>query len=274
MRQTIINLYRVRDWIKTFGIVIIGFVIGKIFLNPLLLLVGVLQSICLFAFLYIVDDFNDSFVEKRKKFIGRLIQKKIIDIKTGFTLVLLPFIISFIIAISSFSKIYFVVYLLYLFFAVTYSISKLRMGDRPFFDVIFNVVFFSLIFVLSVIFAGRSFTETALFILIWFAFYIFSQELIHQIAHYSIDTKSTAKFLGKPETIKLLQISFLLSALAGVFLFYQFANLRIFATVMILFSLVRFVFSVKFSSKTNFEFLRDRIGGLIEAFIYFILLLI
>jgi len=274
MLEMIIKMYRVRDWIKTFGICILALIVNKIFLNTALFFIAILQSICLFSFLFIVDDFNDALVERGKKSIVQIIEKKKISFQKIMILIFIPFLISFFISIIFFSPIYFVIYLLFLFFAVAYSLPKIRMDDRPFFDVFFNIIFFSLIFIQSVIFAGNSFSNVSFFLLVWFALYIFSLELIHQIAHFSFDSSSTAIFLGKKRTLLLIKLSFILAIVTGVSFFLKFPDLRILAVIMTFFSITRLIYSIRFSEKTDFKKMRDKMGGLVEGILYLLIVLI
>lgn len=267
------KIYRFDDWIKTFGITLLGLMLAKVVLNPITFLFGILQSLLLFAFVFVFDDFNDFFVEKHHTFIGNLLKKKIISFRQSLVLVLLPLFVSFIVSLIFFSEKYFIIYILFLFFAITYSAPKIRMDDKPFIDLVYNILIFTLLFLQSIFFVQNNFSDADLIFLIWIGGYILSTELIHQLSHRKNDATSTAKFLGVPRTILCAQLSFLLMAIVGIFLFFKFPNLRIFTIGISIFSFARFLYSRRFSSKTDFGKMRN-MWGWFEGLVYLVIVFI
>ena len=274
MLNQLIEVYRVKNWAKILGISVIGLLLGVGTAATIFFIVGIIQSILLLSFLFVTDDINDFLVEKRKKYIGSLIVKKKINLRTALLFLLVPLIVSLFIAVAFFSEIYFSLYLLFLFFALTYSLPKVRMGDKPFVDAIYDVILFSLIFLQSLFFANSEFTVASLFFLVWFALYTFALELIHQLDHYKIDIASTAKHLGIGKSIAFVRATFFASVLTALVFVYRFPSTGLLALVMLSFAFFRLVYSRKFSTKTNFGKIRNLLGGWIEGFIYILLILL
>jgi 4-hydroxybenzoate polyprenyltransferase len=274
--RSILYFYRIKDWIKSLGFSLIGLTTTKlIFMNPFLLLLGIIQSYLLFSFLFSFNDFGDYIVKKEKNFIGRLIKKSVLPKNTVLLLCFLPLVLSTVVLILNFSSYYFIFYLLFVILSIAYSMPKIRLRDVLIVDIICNVLFFSLIFLQSYFFVNTIINTKLFFFLFWIASYIFSHELIHQISHFEKDKKSgrisTAIWLGKNNTIHLLKFSFLLPIIFGVLIYFLFSNLKIFAVFMIFFSSVRFLNVNKFNGKKDFKKLRNKLNGTLEGGIYLVL---
>lgn len=273
MIKQIIKIYRVDNWIKTFGICVLGLLMNKSVANFSIFLIGMLQSFMLFSFLYVFDDFNDFLVEKRKKYIGKLVSEGKVSFRFSWFLVLIPLSISLFISLLFYSPNYFTVYLIFIFFVSAYSMPKIRMGDKPFFDVIFNIIFFSLLFIQAILFSNNGISENALFLLLWFGSYVFSLELIHELAHFSKDSSSSARTLGKEATIKMVKASFLAVVLVGIFLLIKFPELKLPALILTISASTRLVYFRNLTTKTDFNKIRNRMGGLLEGIAYAIIFL-
>jgi len=270
------ELYRVKNWVKSLGICILGlsalnFAIAS---NPYMFLLGLAQTFLLFSFLYSLDDFNDYIVEGEKNFIGDLIKNSRISKKPAFALCILPLLLSIYIMVVNFSTNYFIFYIIFVVFSFLYSMPKVRLGDIPIVDAICNIIFFSCIFLLSYFFVNTIMTTKAYFFLIWISIYIFSLEILHQLAHFNKDKISTVKVLGRGKSLAVLKTSFFVSILIGIFFFIMAPELRVFSIVMSVFGSIRFLYVSKMNEKTHFEKFRNKMGGILEGGIYFALLAI
>jgi len=273
MLKDILNFYRMNSWIKSLGLCLLGLTAKEIVIlsNPLLFVLGVVQACFLFSFMYSFHDLSDYISEKRGHFIGNLIKKSILSKKLAFVFSMVPLILSIVILISNFSLNYLIVYLTFIIAVILYAAPKIRLGDIPIVDVVFNILMFSLILLQSYFFVNDLINQKMLFFLIWTIFYIFSLEIIHQISHFKEDKRSTAKFLGLKKSMDLLKMSFLISATFGVFIFISSPSLMIYSLIMIIGSFIRFFYILRINQKADFGRLRNRLGGILEGSLYFIL---
>jgi len=277
MYERIFKFYRVEDWIKSLGYSFLGLnVYESLFItNPLLFFVGMVQSFFLFSFLFSLNDFGDHIVCKEKNFIGNLIQKFILSKNLALLLCLIPLFLSIIPLVINFSINYFIFYLLFVIISFFYSLPGIRFRDIAVVEIICCISFYSLIFLQSIFFVNTKITLVSYFLLSWVILYTFSQEINHQIYHLQKDKKSgrtTMMMLIGNNKLLFLRISFLISVLFGFIIYIFFSTLRIFTAIMIFFGLIRFLYVYKFNEKSNFKRLKDKLGGIIEGVLYFLLI--
>lgn len=271
----IFSFYRIRDWIKSLGFSIIGLsILSK---NPFLFFIGLIQSCFLYSFLFSINDFFDYSIKKEKNYIENLITKKLINKNLALLLCFLPLILSIIPLILNFSFYYLIFYTMFVFFSLVYSIPKIRLRDIAVVDIFCNILFFCLIFIQLYFFVNSKVDSKLYFFLFWIIFYIFSQELIHQLSHFKNDKitgrTSTVILLNKRKSRNILKISFILPIIFGILVYLLLKELELFAIVMIFFNIMRFLYVYKFNENSDFNELRNELGGTIEGIIYFILIL-
>jgi len=267
-----LNFYRAKNWGKALGLCLFGLTAGGFIItaNPFLFFVNVLQSIFLFSFLFSFHDLNDFIVENKKYLIGNLISKSTVPIKAIFFLCSLPLILSIFPLFLNFSVKYLVCYLAFLLLAIFYSLPRIRLGDIPFVDTACIILLFSLIFLQSYFYVNQAITSKFYFFILWIICYYLSLEILHQLSHFENDINSTARILGKRKSISFFKLSFLASSVVSVIICIFFNELRLYAILMLLFGIFRYVFVHKIDEKENFEKLRNRMGGFIEGVIYVI----
>jgi 4-hydroxybenzoate polyprenyltransferase len=268
----LLYFYRVKDWIKNLGFSILGLYISTF--NPILLILNLIQTSFLFSFLFSINDFFDHVIHKEKNFIGNLLKQSILSKKLILLFCFLPLFLSIIVLILNFSIQYFIFYSIFVILSIAYSFPKIRLRDKPIIDIICNISFFLLIFLQSYFFVKTIPIIKMYFFLFWIIFYIFSQEITHQLSHFKKDEKtgriSTVILIGKNKSIYILKFSFILPIIFGIVTFYLFPILKVFAIIMIFSNLIRF-FYLKFDEKLKFEKLRNRLGGILEGGFYFLL---
>ena len=272
----ILSFYRVRDWIKNLGFLFISLTIG---VSPseilLLFCLGIVQGIFLFSFLFSFNDFGDHIVNNEKNFIGYLMDNAILSKNIILFLYSLPLILSTIPLIFNTSMNYLIFYGLFIIISIAYSAPRIRLRDLPIIDIICNVLIFTSAFFLSYFFVNPNLVLKTYFFLLWVSLYVFSHEILHQISDFEKDRKSgrnsTIIRLGKKKSISFFKFTISISLMSGLVIFFAYPTLRILSGIMILFSSIRFFYFLRFDEKSDFRRSRNRLDGIIEGSLYFIL---
>ena len=268
---SLVEFYRVKNWIKITGLSILGLTSSVITTNISILFMGVLQSIFLLSFLFAYHDYNDYLVENKNYPIGKLIRKSISNKKTVLVLVLLPLVLSLLPLVLNFSVGYGIFYLIFVILSIGYSSPKIRLGDIPVVDTLVVISLYSLIFIQSFFFTNTMINEKFYFLLLWSISFYFLTEFLHQLSHYKNDVNSTVKFLGNKKAISILKYSLFIPIFGSIAFYLLFPELKYYCIIMLLSGSIRYIYLMKKIEKTNFEELRHKMGGFIEGMIYLFL---
>jgi 4-hydroxybenzoate polyprenyltransferase len=271
--ELFLKFYRVSDWIKVLGLVLIPCILFKASITDTLKLIFITSL--LLAYSFSINDFFDFKCRGEKNLVGETYK---MEKNISILLLLIPsfMLICFLAVIfpTFLSRIFFI--LDFLIFSL-YSIPPFRLRDRKIIDVLSNSLMFPLILLYSYFYFTVSFSLFLLLLFLSFFFYFLVSEIIHEIAHSKKDRLTgritTAAWLGRKRSIKLIKLILFLS-LPVFILFIVFLphSFNIFPIVSSIFSLLR-IDRIN-SWRKSFSKLRNKIYGTEEGVIYIGLLLI
>jgi 4-hydroxybenzoate polyprenyltransferase len=269
----LLKFYRVPDWIKVLGLVLIPCLFFKALITDTLKLIFITSLLLAYAFS--INDFFDFKCRGEKNLVGEIYkERKNISV----LLLLIP---SFM--LICFSAVTFPTFLFRIFFILDflifsfYSIPPFRLRDRKIIDVLSNSLMFPLILLYSYFYFTVSLSLFILLLFLSLFFYFLVSEIIHEIAHSKKDRLTgritTAAWLGRKHSIKLIKLILFLSLPIFIFFIISLPHFfNIFPIVSSLFSLLR-IDRIN-SWKGGFSKLRNKIYGTEEGVIYVGLLLI
>jgi 4-hydroxybenzoate polyprenyltransferase len=265
-----LKFYRVSDWIKVLGLVLIPCILFKASITDTLKLIFITSL--LLAYGFSINDFFDFKLRGEKNLVAEMYKKK--KHTTLLMLILPPLLslyFSFFIFSMSFSLLLF---LLAFIICYVYSAPQVRLRDRKILDILSNSMFI-LIFCYSYFYFTQSISLIFLFFLILYINYFLVSEIIHELSHWKRDKSSgrvsTVIWLGEEASLafaKLIIISGIIVSL--IFYFFFSSYFKILPIVSILFSFFRLM-RIK-SWKYPFYKLRTKIFGSEEGILYIILL--
>jgi 4-hydroxybenzoate polyprenyltransferase len=258
----ICELYRVKDWIKNLGIILISFMYTGLYENIFKLLLIIFQFSLLFSYGFSINNFFDYKICGERNFFSRCKKKSVMSCILPL-LILIP-------TLYFYSSLFFLIFfLLYSF----YSIPPFRLKNYFIFSIFINslciviIPFFSLFQMFSV----KPNLQAIVLSIIYF-FYLNFHETIHQIAHSKTDRKcgikSLPNVLGLKKSLKCAKIFLIVpivfSLLALIINFQD--GLIFFGTIF--FSFLRIFKLSKVSVHTNFEKIREKFYGVHEGIYY------
>lgn len=267
------KFYRVKDWIKNLGIVVIGLVLAGS-LDIRIFLVILTHTSFLLAHSFSINDFYDFKLMKEANYISKKIKKGTSEQRIlAFTLLPLFGILATSLFLP-FNSLMFT--LLFILFFNMYSCPPLRLKRNWFFSLFINSLCIgAFLFLISYFSAAGSLTNKAVMLVVIFFNYIFSTELIHQISHMKKDKKARIRSFpnayGIKNSLKLFQLSQSIVVIMSLYLLYVDFYLYTIFIGTIVFSLSR-ILKVRgfYLKRTNFKKMRNRMYGLYEGLYYLI----
>jgi 4-hydroxybenzoate polyprenyltransferase len=203
----LLKTYRIKEWIYFLGLPLLGYFLQENMTSYHLAKV-LIVAFLLLSYAFSLNDFFDK----------RLNENKII-------IPLIPLCLL-IFCLFYFNHIKIIMILLFLLISTTYSLPKIRLKSVPFICTLWNVVGFSLLFLLGINIISRE----AIILIFVFLFLLFVAQLMHELAHQTEDRnahiKTTALFLGEEKTKQLCCIGLVLPSLIS-FLFNIFLAILI-----------------------------------------------
>jgi len=210
--------YRVKDWIHYLGYVLLGSSICKNFSLSIFLLASLML-----AYAYSFNEYFDKKL-KRKFFVLPLL----------FSFLFLPFL----------NSLQLLIYFSFILLVTFYSLPLTYLEGKPILSTLSNSIGFLLIFLLPFT-TLKKIIEFSNFLLLLFLLNSAAQ-IIHEIVDYRKDKKigknTTAVILGIKNSIFLLRVTLLLTAITSLFLFF---SLKIVSISSFLFSSFFFLLSYK-----------------------------
>jgi len=244
----IIELYRVREWIKNLGIVLIGLISsGK---SPLSFFLPLISASLLLSHSFSLNDLYDSkFGESNK--MSKFSKKK--GLKKAKLIIFFPLILSFFFSLIN-NPLTLIIAIIFSLLFFIYSAPP-RLRNWWYFSIPINIICLGpLLFFLGFFPNENIFSFPSLGILINISIYLLLSEIIHQVSHKKRDKKMLVKSIIFKFKIKKIKIILLITCFCGVIL-----NL-ILAFYNILFVIILILWSRKFKKilRTN----EERIGNL------------
>jgi 4-hydroxybenzoate polyprenyltransferase len=270
------KFYRVRDWIKNLGIVLIGTLFSGNFNWFNALLIGAAVS-CTLAHTFSINDFYDFELASEKNYLGKkIIRKKVSKNKTilfSFIPLFLLFLLSLFLSLTIFLLLF-----LFLILADVYSCPPFRLKNNWVLSLIINsfclgtILFFVGYFSMTTIIT----TKAIYFSLIFFSYILFST-LIHQLDHLKKDIKARVKsfpnLFGIRKTIFFLLIIEVLVIIFSFFLFIMDFHQNFIFVGTFIFNIFRILKIQRLSvKKISFSILRKEVYGIYEGLFYVIFL--
>ncbi len=195
-----LKMLRIEDWIKGyFWIPIIGVIlISPSFKN--LFLVGIIFFFAT-GYAFAVNNYFDAEIDKKHKekvklginpLANNIINKKNV-LRLLIFLALTPLILSIMISFNGFILVF-----LSLFISTLYSMSRIRLKERPGLDIISHGLMFGFFpFLAGVVLAGGTFDILMILIALLFFIMLINGLLMHQIIDYHYDFRHTNNFTLK-----------------------------------------------------------------------------
>ena len=240
-------IYRLKDWINNYGILIIGFLN-----NPTNMIGKTILFFAMHSFAFANNDYNDEKLMHEKK----KVTKKDYAI---------PFIISIIFSMILGEKI-FLITALYLILFWSYNSPPLRLKKIPFLDLIINVLCLGL---LTYLLANPNPQKREIINFLTIIMYMFYSELLHQLSDFSHDKKnkinSIPQVLTKKGTIIVIKIILKIHIISIILL--SLKNKQPYYLLLIIPLLVR----EKKIKSTNYKFLRKNFWGIQEGILLLML---
>jgi len=257
------KFYRIKDWIKNLGITAIGAELGDF--NLFGFFYSIFLSIVCHAFIFSINNFCDLEFRKSKKNSENFIQYPYIFVIIPMIFaVLLSYFVSFTI---------FVIVLIILLLGTLYSAPPFRLKRYWPFSLTINGVSGSLFLLLGYYSTTNTFVVQLLIFSFAFFSFICSCEIIHQLAHKSVDKrdkiKSFPNVYGNKKSILLFQIIQVAAVLIYIIsLFFDYQKNWIFIGSAF-FSILRIIKISRINPySTNFSALRNKLYGMWEGLYY------
>jgi len=267
------KFYRVKDWVKNLGIPLVALFLARQ-LEILAFFIILIHSSFLLAYSFSINDFFDFKLMEENNYTSKKIKQGAPE-RGVLLLILLPFFGIF--ATSLFLPFRTIVLtLIFIILFGIYSCPPLRLKRHWLFSLLINPICIGvLLFLISYFSMSNQLTNKAFMFVIVFFSYIFSTELIHQIAHMKKDKKARIRSFpneyGIRTTLRIFQFAQFIVAAASLYLLYIDFYLHAIFIGTILFSLLRTskvrAFDVK---STDFEKMRNRMYGSYEGIYYII----
>jgi len=269
----IIKFYRIGDWIKNLGIVLIAWMLLPTYEANFLIL-SVFSVALLFSSAYSLNDYLDFTISGEDNQMSYLINKKKVNKMLIGLLCLFPSGFLFLLIYKNFDKMLLSLIFLFLFFI--YSSTPFVFKKNLILRFLINII---CIVVIPFLFVNMFISLVNLFFIIIFASHIFSTEIIHQVAHMDEDEKSGLNTLpmriGIQSSLKMFIFTQLLLILFfSVILLNNFKDNSIFI-ITIVFSFFRIlkILRIKKVVNVNFSKLRESLYGWQEGLFYLFYLL-
>jgi len=270
------KLYRIEDWIKNLGIVLIGTLFSGNFNLINTLLVGISVS-CILAHTFSINDFYDFELTSEKNYLGKEIIRKKLSKNKAIIFSILPIFLLFFLSLFLSQEVLFLIFL-FLIIADIYNCPPFRLKNNWFLNLIINsfclgtILFFIGYLSMTTIITIKTFA----FSLIFFSYILFST-LIHQLSHLKKDiaakVSSFPNLFGVRKTIFLLLFIEASVIAFSLFLliidFYQ--NLIFLGTFIFNFFMIVKIQQINIK-KINFSELREKVYGISEGLFYLIFL--
>jgi len=265
----LLNFYRVGDWIKVLGLVLIGYFAATSYFEFSLIIHLIAASLSM-AFARALNNYYDTKIQKEKNYVD-YVSKEIGSAKTLFLcflpLILLIFFIKF--YLSSFLSLS--VLLLAIALAYVYSAPPFRFRNKTFIELPINVI--GGICAFAFVFLYYSLPNLLFYFFIFsIGWYYFIAECLHQLGDFKKDKKvrriTTAIKLGKVKFLNMLKAtSFFAFIISSIFL-YKFIDTK-FLVLPIIFIIINFMRMLKILKlKSDFDKIRTKIYGVEEGLLY------
>jgi 4-hydroxybenzoate polyprenyltransferase len=162
----------------------------------------------------------------------------------------------------------------FVFFAITYSVPKIRIRNKPFLGFLWNP-FLALSIFAGVFLIYSKLNYEFLIIAVGISLFYFFSEILHQLDHYEIDKQKGRKTIATKTGIKAV-LSFLKRTkyiTIPLFVFWIYllifkSRLLILHSIMIITNIWRITILNKDISNNSFKRLRTKMGGKIEIILY------
>ena len=274
------GFYFRNDWVKATGLVLLGFVGGSSpsiiqNLNSFGVYLNLVAGSLLLCYARILNDYFDAKIDREENHITPFTNKY----KNVLILFLLhlPLIIACCIFYVTTPNLYAsIAFGLFVFFATTYSIPKIRIRNKPVLGFLWNP------FLALSIFAGSFLTYSKvnyefLILAVGISLFYFFSEILHQLDHYKNDKQKGRKTIATKDGIESVLSHLKRSKYLTIPLFIVWVCLLIFKSQLLILYSIMFITNIwriirlnKDITDSSFKRLRTKIGGKMEIVLYII----
>jgi len=272
-----LKFYRVKDWIKNLGIVLLGILVAKnLEIDILKGIIAFLLSSFLLAYAFSLNDYSDWLFGKERNYMSQLKTKK----RNKLILIVFPLIISLFISLIFFAHEVMIIISFFLFVILyTFYSYPPRWKKNWKFSLFINAFCLGTLLLFIGYFSQSSNPNWWLFMFSFIYFsYLLSSEVLHQISHIRRDKKANIKSFpiifgikGSVQLIELIQFIVIVFSISGMI-----ASQKLFPILLVttIFSVFR-IFRVKrIKTHKDANYLRNKMGGIYEGIFYLLILLL